>query len=574
MAYGQPWGASAYMPTMNTGMPHLQGPPVHAQAQPQPQQQAQSRPNGSSGQRPGTYTLSIMQQPESAKAANGKDKGKYSYPPGGILIRWTNAHLRPSDRKPVDPPPILKLEVPANEDPDGVYRQSPYLMAVAFLEYAPSADRGDALPSANMMSGQMVSSLHRLKDPSNQEGAFFIFGDLTIRSEGHYVIRFELLQFEVGGDELGFVDHITSITSRPFQVHAGKAFPGMQESTFLTRSFSDQGVRLRLRKDSRQIVNRKRNQNVSHRLKLKGEETEVKRKGSQGMLLGQQLSNRQGGAQNGQVPQMTDESYENEQYDGPAYKRSRTTSGSANAVTPTVSEGSTESRPWAHFPSSAGQQYGSHGPLLPMSGGPSSSASMSAPVMPPPTGRLDTQFSSLHQGQGAYHSPAGERQSPMTQSPMHQSPMHHSPIQFGNASVHSTSPHPYVFGSSSNNANAHALGAPSMGQHQHSSMNAATLHNVSPRTHTQINGTTPTGTASPVGTNMYTTAPPTSDTPQPRHNHHNQYSHAAAYQNVQQSYDQSTLHEHGLHTPLTASMPSDSMSGPYDVYGAMVSKSD
>ncbi len=28
------------------------------------------------------------------------------------------------DRRPVDPPPILKLEVATDQDPDGVYKQS------------------------------------------------------------------------------------------------------------------------------------------------------------------------------------------------------------------------------------------------------------------------------------------------------------------------------------------------------------------------------------------------------------------------------------------------------------------
>ncbi|KAI8373872.1 hypothetical protein BD560DRAFT_393816 [Blakeslea trispora] len=36
-----------------------------------------------------------------------------------------------------------------------------------------------------------------------------------------------------------------------FQVYSPKSFPGMSESTFLTRSFSDQGVRIRIRKEPR-----------------------------------------------------------------------------------------------------------------------------------------------------------------------------------------------------------------------------------------------------------------------------------------------------------------------------------
>ena len=37
-------------------------------------------------------------------------------------------------------------------------------------------------------------------------------------------------------------------------VYAPKNFPGMSESTFLSRSFGDQGVRLRIRKEPRTIV--------------------------------------------------------------------------------------------------------------------------------------------------------------------------------------------------------------------------------------------------------------------------------------------------------------------------------
>ncbi|GAA5812341.1 hypothetical protein MFLAVUS_005792 [Mucor flavus] len=42
-----------------------------------------------------------------------------------------------------------------------------------------------------------------------------------------------------------------SIVSNIFQVYSPKSFPGMSESTFLTRSFSDQGVRIRIRKEPR-----------------------------------------------------------------------------------------------------------------------------------------------------------------------------------------------------------------------------------------------------------------------------------------------------------------------------------
>jgi hypothetical protein len=68
------------------------------------------------------------------------------------------------------------------------------------------------------------------------------------------------------------VIYIKSVTSEPFNgeksspinaviassdltvVYAPKNFPGMSESTFLSRSFGDQGVRLRIRKEPRTLL--------------------------------------------------------------------------------------------------------------------------------------------------------------------------------------------------------------------------------------------------------------------------------------------------------------------------------
>ena len=100
------------------------------------------------------------------------------------------------------------------------------------------------------MAGTLVSSLHRLKDSDNSDGGFFVFGDLSVKIEGVFKLQFTL--YEVRDKE---VEYITSILSEPFRVHPAKNWPGMAESTFLTRSFSDQGVRLRLRKEPRFRLN-------------------------------------------------------------------------------------------------------------------------------------------------------------------------------------------------------------------------------------------------------------------------------------------------------------------------------
>ncbi len=113
-------------------------------------------------------------------------------------------------------------------------------------------------PLPNALIGTQVSSLHRLKDTDNHDGAFFVFGDLSVKQEGRFRLLFSLHKMV---DNAAMT--LASTSSDVFQVFATKSFPGLAESTFLTRSFSDQGVRLRLRKDSRASQTRKRNATVA-----------------------------------------------------------------------------------------------------------------------------------------------------------------------------------------------------------------------------------------------------------------------------------------------------------------------
>ncbi len=88
----------------------------------------------------------------------------------------------------------------------------------------------------NALIGTIVSSLYSLKDTDNNQGGFFVFGDLSVKIEGWFKLEFSL--YEIGDREC-FT--LATTTSKQFQVFQQKYFPGMAESTFLTRSFSDQG---------------------------------------------------------------------------------------------------------------------------------------------------------------------------------------------------------------------------------------------------------------------------------------------------------------------------------------------
>ncbi|XHG01196.1 hypothetical protein AWENTII_004593 [Aspergillus wentii] len=175
------------------------------------------------------FELTIRQQPDRARVAGGKEK----------------------ERKPVDPPPIVQLRV--REEGSYLaqhYLQSPYYFMCCSL-YDATEDTPVPVAPSTALAGTLVSSLHRLKDVDNNDGGFFVFGDLSVKIEGEFRLKFTL--FEMRKE---VVTYLKSIVSDRFNVSPPKSFQGMAESTFLSRSFADQGVKLRIRKEPRTLMKR------------------------------------------------------------------------------------------------------------------------------------------------------------------------------------------------------------------------------------------------------------------------------------------------------------------------------
>ncbi|KAJ3307772.1 hypothetical protein HDU76_004383 [Blyttiomyces sp. JEL0837] len=153
------------------------------------------------------------------------------------------------DRRPVDPPPIIQLEIKSNGTPEeSAYLYNPYYFMYASLISPESEEELHLLRDGKTRSttGSIVSSLYRLKDLDNKDGAFFVFPDLSVRMEGSYRLKFSL--FEIVNTEIYYC---TSICSDVFHVYPAKKFPGMEESTYLSRNFAEQGLKIRIRKELR-----------------------------------------------------------------------------------------------------------------------------------------------------------------------------------------------------------------------------------------------------------------------------------------------------------------------------------
>ncbi|KAI9256466.1 velvet factor-domain-containing protein [Phascolomyces articulosus] len=203
------------------------------------------------------YHLTIRQQPRQAKACVGSS----------LLER----------RYPIEPAPILQVDW-INCAPEQTKNclQSPFYFAVANIvdsncvhyHHPQHGTPPNLLDS--LLVGTTISSLHRLRDLNNTDGGFFVFGDLSVRKEGDYKLHFSLFEIVENVPDIvilsvnqltrcftfclyyrGTVQNRKTVLSDVFSVYTAKSFPGPLETTFLSRTFSDQGVKIRIRKENR-----------------------------------------------------------------------------------------------------------------------------------------------------------------------------------------------------------------------------------------------------------------------------------------------------------------------------------
>lgn len=176
------------------------------------------------------YDIEIRQQPQRAKVSLVNER----------------------DRRSIEPPPILQLQWKnCTEEELKKCLQSPFYFIVANLVTEDDPET-PLMPVQNYLSGTTVSSLYRLRDVDNSDGGFFVFGDLAVKKEGKFKLRFSLFEIVEGQ-----VNNRKTILSNTFTVYIPKQYPGPVEATFLSRTFSDQGVKMRIRKEHR-LQSRKR----------------------------------------------------------------------------------------------------------------------------------------------------------------------------------------------------------------------------------------------------------------------------------------------------------------------------
>ena len=125
-------------------------------------------------------------------------------------------------------------------------------------------------PLSPVLTGVPVAGANYLDRP--RPAAYFIFSDLSVRHEGWFRLRFQLFEkVKMPGDAdpdrplplerdgvsstnrpMTGMSNRMEVVSAPFQVYSAKKFPGLSESTALSRIVAEQGCRVRIRRDVRQ----------------------------------------------------------------------------------------------------------------------------------------------------------------------------------------------------------------------------------------------------------------------------------------------------------------------------------
>ncbi|KAI1825083.1 velvet factor-domain-containing protein [Xylaria intraflava] len=199
------------------------------------------------------YQLEVLQQPERARACGSGPKSS-------------------ADRRPVDPPPVVILRVLEGENFKGArditFDYNVDFFCYASLEHARPMAHGrvqtPAATSPPVLTGFPVSGCCYLDRPD--PAGYFLFPDLSVRHEGRYRLVFSLYELmknegdldrdapesESGGSQLPTdACHRMDLRSADFTVFSAKKFPGLTESTALSRAVAEQGCRVRIRRDVR-----------------------------------------------------------------------------------------------------------------------------------------------------------------------------------------------------------------------------------------------------------------------------------------------------------------------------------
>ncbi|BFZ56564.1 hypothetical protein PYCC9005_003611 [Savitreella phatthalungensis] len=269
----------------------MQAAGFYSNAPPTPLKSASSAASSSrSSSTQGSFRLICRQQPQHARMCGFGEKDRRPLDPPPILqvvqidnngiqlpgvskealltvhvTLWDEAGVKersllvspatPAARKPKPPGPGQ----PSNASDDAMdtaeehteIQLPPAHMVPEVPVFAQASARGDKL--TRVLMGSLVASPSVMLDDNDRECTFFVFPDLSVRTEGRYRLRFSLFKLEMSDlmTPGARANVLSECMTDPFTVYPAKTFPGMLRSTELTKALARQGFKVQIRNDVR-----------------------------------------------------------------------------------------------------------------------------------------------------------------------------------------------------------------------------------------------------------------------------------------------------------------------------------
>ncbi|KAI8148837.1 velvet factor-domain-containing protein [Fennellomyces sp. T-0311] len=225
------------------------------------------------------YRLEIIQQPSRARMCGFGDKDRRPISPPPIL----QLLVRARDGTPIPPQTLIRdidtsffvvlcdcfdetgtkpanmllHSVPLSTSQQQQQQQQHSVASSSTESPSLSSSSGTAKQAVRMKNlvGSCIASPSKLYNEQRELGIFFVFHDLSLRSEGRFRLTFSLI--DIGSPNSQTVNtksisHVlTTATSSVFTAYTAKNFPGVVPPTTLSQCFAKQGVKIPTRRDTK-----------------------------------------------------------------------------------------------------------------------------------------------------------------------------------------------------------------------------------------------------------------------------------------------------------------------------------
>ncbi|KAF1971514.1 hypothetical protein BU23DRAFT_569996 [Bimuria novae-zelandiae CBS 107.79] len=174
------------------------------------------------------------------------------YAPQVMAPLQTDAYGRPM-------PPYQSRPMPGygGYPPPHNHGAFPYAGGPAYPPSVPMTPIATPASNVGMFTRNLIGSLavnaFKLNDTNDKLGFWFVLQDLSVRTEGSFRLKMNFVDVgaNVGNNTLNTerAPVLATCFSEPFQVFSAKKFPGVIESTPLSKTFAQQGIKIPIRKD-------------------------------------------------------------------------------------------------------------------------------------------------------------------------------------------------------------------------------------------------------------------------------------------------------------------------------------